>query len=251
MRDASFDDAKMTPMVSRPLLFGALSAAVAACNAVVGFGDLEKVGDVSAPSEEKDASVRDTGAKDAAAPPPSVEAGSDAPVAASTTCPASGPAFFPAWKSPAPSRPEPCTRADIDTFVANEAKPFDAQRDAIAAQNAACAACVFTRESDGEWGPIVQTSDGRVYVAFGHCYAYAGAPDQCGDSAHELEWCLQKVCNVCSAGLSLADCRNTEREKSCKRGLDRTIATCSGSGTIVNTICRTSADVVATMCGAR
>ncbi|MBX3219240.1 MAG: hypothetical protein KF795_01900 [Labilithrix sp.] len=238
-------------MVPRRLVCGSLSLALAACNALVGFGDFERVDGVEPTPDEPDAAVVDAAREDAAeVETPVVEAGPDAPELASTTCPASAPAFYPPWKFPAP-RNRPCTTADITTFLTHEGQTFESQKAAMESQNAACAACVFTRETDNVWGPIVKTNDGRIFVAFGHCYARAGASDSCGDGAQELEWCLQKICNVCSAGQSLADCRQVERAGGCKRGLDRTLAACGGSSTIVNDTCRGSADVVAVLCGGK
>ncbi|MCW5835245.1 MAG: hypothetical protein KIS78_22785 [Labilithrix sp.] len=238
-------------MVLRRLLCVSLSAlAFAACNAIVGFDDFERVGADAAPAEAEP-STPDAAPRDAeVVEQPGVEAGPDAPELASTTCPAPAPAYYPPWKSPAP-RAKPCTPSDLTTFVTHEGQTFESQKAAMEAQNAACAACVFTLESDDEWGPIVKTNDGRVFVSFGHCYARAGAPDTCGDGAHELEWCLQKICNVCSDGQSLADCRLVEREGGCKRGLDRTLAACGNNSQIINNTCRGSGDVVAVLCGGK
>ena len=246
----------MRSVVSRSLMCAALSAfALLACNAIVGFGDFEKVedDDVSR-ARGKDASAPDPASDDdddgVVVDKPIVEAGPDAPEIASTTCPAPAPVSYPPWRFPN-TRPKPCTRADITTFVAHEGQSFESQKAAMENKNAACAACVFTKETDNEWGPIVKTNDGRVFVAFAQCYALAGAPDSCGDGAHELEWCLQKICNVCSSGQNLGDCRQVEREGGCKRGLDRTLAACGGSSQVVNVTCRGSGDVVATMCGGK
>lgn len=240
-------------MVSRRLLCGSFSVlALAACNALVGFDDFERVRRAAEPAEEEEEpEARDAAPRDAAVvDPPVVEAGPDAPELASTTCPASAPAYYPAWKFPGP-RARPCTPADLTTFITHEGQSFESQKAAMAAQNAACASCAFTLETDNEWGPIVKTNDGRVFVSFGHCYARAGAPDACGDSALELEWCLQKICNVCTDGQSLADCRLAERDTGCKRGLDRTLAACGNNAQIINNTCRGSGDVVGVLCGGK
>lgn len=241
----------------RAVLLTLSSLAIAACNSIVGFGDLEKVDDKKPdPLETEDdagTSSRDSGrgGTDSGTSPTDSGSGQDSSIPkASTTCPATAPTSYPPYKSP-PSRPKPCTTQDVQAFVDNERQAFDLQKSKMMARNAACAACVFTTESDATWGPITHTNDDRVFNAFGYCYRMAGASEACGQAAHELEWCLQKACNVCSAGLSLTECRNKVNGVGgdCNARLNTTVDACKGFGTIVNVTCATSAQVVGVMCG--
>src|SRR5262245_47405133 len=105
----------------------ALSASTVACSAIIGFSDLEKVDGIEPakpPTDPtKDAGDRDTGSTTSpdAGGSPDADAGPiDAgPEAASKKCPTPAPTYYPPYKSP-PTRPKPCTSADITTFVNNE-----------------------------------------------------------------------------------------------------------------------------------
>ena len=191
-------------------------------------------GDTAPPTKE-DSAPLDAGTSD---PTPSP----------STTCPAAPPTVYPPWHSPT-THGRPCTADDLTAYLANESHPFDAQKSAMAARNPSCASCVFTKESDTSWGPVTKTSDGRNFVDFGLCYAYAGASDGCGSSAHTLEWCIQKVCNVCLDGQNPTDCKNGAIAGACKSSYDATISSCSAFGDIVNTTCGGSGNVVGVLCG--
>jgi hypothetical protein len=231
------------------LLVGSL-----ACSALVGFDDFERVDHIG-PTDSGKAAPSSGDAGDV--PPPTPDSGSPSADSgpdgsgippASKTCPAPAATSYPPWTSP-PTRPKPCTAQDITTFVANETRSFDQQKAAIAATNAACASCVFTLQSDAIWGPVTHTNDDRIFVDFGLCYRVAGASDPCGAAAHELEWCIQKVCNVCVDGQTLDDCRTAVKAGTCKTRFDTTVSVCNGFATIVDTTCAASGDVVGVLCG--
>lgn len=185
-------------------------------------------------------------------PPPST---TDAAVTASTICPAPAPPQTPAFVAP-PLRGLPCTHDDVLAFVENESKTFDQQREAMIARNQLCAACVFTRETDKNWGPIVQTNDGRIYVSFGHCYAIGGGSMACAEAGHAYEWCNQKVCNVCLApsgqtSQTKDDCAADQQTGSgpCRTLFDAAVAACSPDSAELQTTCLRSGNVVQTLCG--
>jgi hypothetical protein len=249
--------------VSR-IVVGLLPIAVVACNTIVGFEAFERVdnatetdsggGGSTDEDEGTTGETKDSGSSDSGTNGPrDAEAGADADAGvvvppASTSCPASAPTSYPAWKTP-PSRPKPCSQQDVQAFINNEQQSFDSQKGAMTARNAACATCVFTEETATTWGPIVHLADQRTFIAFGHCYRLAGASDACGSKAFELEWCMQKVCNVCSSGQNLSDCRDGARAGPCKTQFNATVTACESFGTIVNTTCQTSAQVVGVHCG--
>lgn len=236
----------------------AVVSGLLACNAIVGFDDLTK--EPAAPSDDPDPidPKRDSGSKsdassggddDDASTQPAEDAGDGGRPVASTECPGTPPAAgsYPPWVSPS-ARARPCKSADLDSFLANEARPYDEQRATMAARNSACASCVFTEQSQ-VWGPIVHLDDGRIFHGFAICYRLAGASEACAKAAHALEWCSEKVCNVCSSGLTMADCQARARTNDCQQFADDTIAACQSFGTILNSTCARSGNVVSVICG--
>jgi hypothetical protein len=235
---------------------------VVACNSLVGFGDLEKVNGNERPDpleKNKDSGTRDSGGGprlDASQPIEDASRPVDADAAippASTTCPASAATYYPPYQTPA-ARSKPCNSGDLSAFLANERQLFDSQRATMVARNAACASCIYTIETEKtvkDWGPMTKTQDSRSFIDFGLCYRMAGASDQCGAAAHDLEWCLQKVCNVCTDGVNLNDCRAAANGAggTCEQRFNTTVNACQGFGTIVNQTCLSSREVVGIMCG--
>lgn len=235
-------------------------ASLCACNTIIGFGDLTKQpagaepDDPTSTDTKRDAGPQSGGGGGGGNGDGGANAGEDAgdsgPVLASTSCPGTAPdlASYPPWVSPS-TRPQPCTQDDLKSFLKTEARPYEEQKSTMAARNAACASCVFTEQSDAVWGPIVHLPDGRMFHAFAICYRLAGASEACAKAAHALEWCSQKVCNICTSGLTLGDCQAQARANECKTFATDTISACQSYGTIVNTTCGGSGNVVGVLCG--
>jgi hypothetical protein len=226
--------------------------ALAACSQIVGYDELEKTtGSKTVPEPTKrDASPIDETADDGGVLPPDdsgVTPDTGIPPA-STTCPAAPATYTPPWKTPV-SRPRPCKTADLDAFVANERQLYETQRQAMILRNEPCANCMYTKEGDANWGPITLTNDQRIFIDFGLCYRAANASEACASKAHELEWCLQKICNVCVAGQNMNDCRAGAMAGTCKAPFDGTVSACNNHATVVNQTCRTSREVVGVLCG--
>jgi hypothetical protein len=243
------------PALALVLVLSALTS-VAACSAIVGYQQIVRV---DAPEDAAGVVPGDDDDDGGSPAPPDSggpgldsgsprDAGDSGIPPASQTCPAPAPTSYPVYVSP-PARSKPCTSADITTFVNNESRSFDMQKAAMAANNPACASCVFTVETDAVWGPIVHTLDDRIFDAFGLCYRVAGANDDCASKAEQLEWCLQKVCNVCTAGQNLNDCRDSQKQTTCQTYLTATQTACAPFDTIVNATCGGSGNVVGVMCG--
>lgn len=232
---------------------GLLFLLTGACNTIVGFGDLTKQPappstDEPDPDEPKrDAGPQSGGGGIDATVPVTEDAGDASIPVASTSCPGTAPDSTPPWVSPS-SRPKPCTNSDLQSFVATEARSYEEQKSSMMARNAACASCVFTEENE-TWGPIVHLSDGRMFHAFAICYRLAGASEACAEAAHALEWCSQKVCNICTSGLTLKDCQARARSNECAQQTSATVDACQNFGTIVNTTCGGSGNVFAVICG--
>lgn len=240
----------------RRLVGIALVTGLLACNAIVGFDDLTK--QPAEPSPDEPEPKRDSGrqeprdggggGEDDGATPPASDAG-DAGQVVSTSCPGTPPApgSYPPWVSPS-TRPRPCTSDDLKSFLKTEARPYEEQKATMAARNQACASCVFTEQND-VWGPIIHLNDGRIFHGFAICYRLAGASEACAKAAHDLEWCSEKVCNVCSSGLTMGDCQAHARETECKDFATSTAAACKNFGNIVTTTCGGSGNVVSVLCG--
>jgi len=153
-----------------------------------------------------------------------------------------------------------CTQADID-FFKTEANKADATfvslETALKAQNAACASCVFTQETDAQWGPIVffDQGDGAAFVNWGSCFEKApGGNAACGQSIQKFELCATFRCpeadgycedetavNACVQTVSgdaascgqynfEADCPNlAQNEQSCKDIFEAIKVVCGGT----------------------
>lgn len=211
-----------------------------------------------APADEKIPPIIDAGRT------PGRDAGKDAAdggtsdggvTSASTICPAAPPSTTPTFVPP-PLRGTPCTADDVQAYLGNEGRSFDEQRDAMIARNPLCAGCVFTRETDTNWGPVVQTNDGRIYWSFGHCYAAAGASSACAEAGHAYEWCHQKVCNVCIApsgqtSQSKDDCSAAQQtgDGPCRELFDAAVSACAPFASDLQVPCLRSGGVVNTLCG--
>jgi hypothetical protein len=95
------------------------------------------------------------------------------------------------------------------------------------------------------------TTDGRAFISFGLCYAYAGATDDCGSAAQRFEWCNQQVCNVCLEGENLTDCQANVQKRVCKADFDRATVACQPFTTITTGVCLDNVNVMMTLCGGR
>lgn len=238
----------------------AVSATVAACNSIVGFSELTRVnGTLPADSDAETTEAEDDPEgddpavlEDGGAEP---DAGADEPDAyvppATTTCPAAPPLSYPPFVKPTVPASKPCKPGDLSVFLENELEPYDAQKATMTSRNRACANCIYKSQSDAVWGPMTRTRDQRTFVDFGLCYAAAGASPACAEAAHEVEWCLQKVCNVCTQGLSLVDCRDSAFDigGECELQADEVLLACEDDAQIVNVTCRSSREVVGVLCG--
>jgi hypothetical protein len=232
---------------------------VAACNSIVNFAELARVNEnLPAPKDggdEEDISTM----KDGGSPTDSATNTSDSSVTepepvvppASTTCPASAPVTFPRFVEPIVPQPKPCKAGDLQSFLDNEQQAYDTQKASMIARNRACADCIYKKQSDPVWGPMTRTFDHRTFIGFGHCYSAAGASPACADAAHAVEWCIQKVCNVCSSGLSLAHCQDAAFAVggTCGAQADVELAECNDFVNIIDVTCRTSREVVGVLCG--
>lgn len=104
-----------------------------------------------------------------------------------------------------------CDQTDLDFFNAEikaGRSKFTELEASMKARKAACAQCIFTREGDTAWGPIVCTGTGECTSAlqyYGACFARApGGSDACGKSAQSTFDCIDAVCDSTKCGSDAA-----------------------------------------------
>ena len=141
------------------------------------------------------------------------------------TCPTNVPidlTLFP-WKAPA-AIVGSCTSADLTALVTYldmnaGAKYADWKASVV---NAACASCIFGKETDVAWHPLLENAAGElVKVNSGGCIAIASGNIACGKSYQNMIDCRRKACADCPAGtLAMQKCLSSESNVPCKQALD-------------------------------
>jgi hypothetical protein len=170
-----------------------------------------------------------------------------------TDCPAAYPGD-PPWKSPAQVQTV-CDQSDIDFIKAEAQKQgetFQQLETALKARKAACATCVFTKEADAAWGPIVYVgTQGGAFFNYGSCFARApGGSEDCGKAVESFELCADAVCDkdACGSDNAVQACVKQVAADKNSCGKFNFTAACP-SFTALNNYCRTGLDVIAIMCG--
>jgi hypothetical protein len=131
------------------------------------------------------------------------------------------------WKAPSAPRTD-CTQADLDQvkalFQQNPGVKVAALKSAM---SASCGSCVFTQNTDANWGTFVEFTDG-IYENYGACYAHVTNAD-CAKNLAYLYVCLNGVCDE-------ASCGSTQAARACSRS-----AAAGG--------CKTFTNAASTACG--
>lgn len=121
-------------------------------------------------------------------------------------CPDPAPTSIPAYK-PAHVVPGACTAADMafyaDAYYDFDTYPtYESLQTALAAQSATCAACVFTKEGDAEWGSIVLDEDSPDGDGRDNLSAYfekaAGGSKTCAETTYKYDFCAGTSCAACT-----------------------------------------------------
>lgn len=97
---------------------------------------------------------------------------------------------------------------------------------------APCATCIFGRETDALWKPLLENSIGElVAINVGGCIAIASGSDGCGRAYQQWFDCRFEACADCSDGDSAAlqKCMAAASKGSCKKAIDAVTLTCGGS----------------------
>ncbi len=172
-------------------------------------------------------------------------------------CPSPAPATDAPFK-PAAAQQTVCNAADL-TFISQQAMnpnlTFAQLETALKARNAACGACVFTKETDASWGPLVYVGNaGDGFVNWSACLTYAaGGSAACGAKLHQAESCFAEVCSVDACGSEAAAdaCVQTAFQNQAGCGRYDYVTACGGEAnldTLFN-VCGTYLDVIAKSCG--
>jgi hypothetical protein len=172
--------------------------------------------------------VTDAGKKADAKPP----VGDDEEAPASTEC--KGTTEVDAtklpWKAPFQAIGA-CTPADLASLV----KFVDESKNAKYADwkgsvtNAACNACIFGKESEATWRPLLENAGGElVGLNVGGCIAIASKNEKCGQSYQNWFDCRFEACGDCPDGDSAAlqKCLAAASKGGCKKALDAVGTVC-------------------------
>jgi hypothetical protein len=154
-------------------------------------------------------------------PPPSTECKGTLPVDA-TKLP---------WKSPHAEKGS-CSPADLDGLVkfleANTGAKYADWKKAIT--NPACNACVFGKETDADWRPLLENAKGELTgLNVGGCIAIASANDKCGQAYQQWFDCRFEACGDCPTGDSAAfqKCLPLANKAACKDAFDNVSTVCT------------------------
>jgi hypothetical protein len=155
------------------------------------------------------------------------------------------------WK-PAKAAPGACSDADIKKLEAN----FDDQSlktyfDLGTGLGADCKACVFAKDTDANWGPIVGTAEDNGetgFINFGACFGSIEG-DACGKALQYEQFCYNVACNECATTQSeRTKCIQSAGDGMCKSFGDTTGTACPKVQDTAKS-CNTIFDAVKTLCG--
>lgn len=224
----------------------AVALVVGACTHVV----VDPSADAPAPAAS--ASGEAPGPGDAA-PAPSANAPGEPP-----TCPAPPPTSAPRpWKPP-PARRAACRADDLRVFEdawSDIPRPsFGAIEATMRDASADCASCIFARQGDAAWGPIVFVSDTDAFVNTASCLMRAGGTLACAQAFAWTDECMATVCDGidCETQEAMDQCvqRAVRDRSSC--GKYDLLGACGGDAAfqVLYAQCKTAPDVARVMCGA-
>ena len=122
-------------------------------------------------------------------------------------------------------------------------------------RNANCAKCIFSKETDTSWHPVVYFgSAGDAIVNYAACFARTtGGSDACGRGVHEWGDCYAKVCDgtACGTDAAINACYGTQTVSNLCDNYNPT-TTCGGAAKYasLNNVCGTYIEVARALCAA-
>jgi MYXO-CTERM domain-containing protein len=176
------------------------------------------------------------------------------PAIAEAACPNPTKADY-AWKAPPPAKSF-CTADDV-LFIEGEIGSGSSMTDVeskLKLRNLACADCVFDRDTDAAWGPIVFVTGGAPgasFVNYGACYATApGGSLSCGSTYEKLNLCMSDVCSQCAGDAATTSCMNTVSSDPTSCGKYDYGGACSSNAGPLDQACADVFAVIKVMCSA-
>jgi hypothetical protein len=132
---------------------------------------------------------------------------------------------------PPKASPGACSSADLTQLEANfKDTNLKTYFDLGKSMSDACVACVFSKDTDTNWGPIVGTaSDNGMtgFINFGACFAEVENAD-CGKALQYEQFCYNVACNACTTS-------STDRQKCVQTAGDTGM--CKDFGNTTQTAC--------------
>ncbi len=155
------------------------------------------------------------------------------------------------WK-PAKAAPGACTQADLTKLEANfKDTNIQTYFDLGNGVGDDCKACVFAKDTDPSWGPIVGTAadNGKTgFINFGACFGSIEG-DACGKALQYEQFCYNVACNECTTtSTERTKCVQAAGEGMCKAFGDTTGTACPKIQDTAKS-CNTIFDAVKTLCG--
>jgi hypothetical protein len=188
------------------------SLAVAGCSSTKTTSGPDVVSDAAKPSDEADVGLARRG------------------------CPSPDPidATKLSWKAPAVLSGS-CTDqelADLVAFVdANSTAKYADWKAAVT--NAGCNSCIFGKESDPTWKPLLEDATGKlVALNVGGCVALASGSESCGKSYQHWFDCRFEACADCPNGdtTALQKCLSAASKTACKKAFEDVTSICTDRG---------------------
>jgi hypothetical protein len=155
------------------------------------------------------------------------------------------------WK-PAKTAPGACSQGDITKLEANfKDTNIKTYFDLGNGLGADCKACVFSKDTDANWGPIVGTAENNGetgFINFGACFG-AIEGDACGKALQYEQFCYNVACNECTTTQTeRTKCIQAAGDGMCKDFGDKTGTACPKIQDTAKT-CNTIFDSVKSLCG--
>ena len=182
-----------------------------------------------------------------------VESGPD-PETGAGECPGAFPGDN-EYKTAAQADITKCDATDIkfleDEIAAGRSKFVELEA-SMKARKAACAACIFTKEADSVWGPIVYVgTSGGALQYYGACFARApGGSDACGIAVQSTFDCLDAVCaeDACGGESAVSACTKAALADKTSCGKYNLGTACPNLQSLFD-YCEQFTGVISVMCG--
>jgi hypothetical protein len=128
------------------------------------------------------------------------------------------------WKAPFKDIGS-CSAKELDDLVkyveANDQAQYADWKKSVT--NAACNGCIFGKETDTTWRPLLENAKGElVGLNVGGCIAIASGNEKCGQSYQNWFDCRFEACADCPSGDSAAlqKCLSAASKGGCKKAFD-------------------------------